>query len=133
MIIGKKYFDHLNPLVPRTASIGPASPDAIYVILPVLPYSQEDDGSFNNPLEIRWIICHELSHGPFSDSEKVLKHFEKKIRKVMYDTSLNGFLPNVPHRWRFTEIFIRAVQVLYLREHEGEKAVKEFIEHEKQN
>ncbi|MGQ0548970.1 MAG: hypothetical protein ACT4PY_04800, partial [Armatimonadota bacterium] len=129
---GRGFVVLPNPLVPRLGWIGLYAPDAHYAILPpplIPPDSSEPVAYASRAMSTRSTACHELSHGPQFHARQRTSGLEPAITQVMARTPASeSFRRSYPGDvWPFSEVLLRAVQVLYLGHNEREEAAASFV------
>ncbi|MGH2372018.1 MAG: hypothetical protein ACRDIC_00860 [bacterium] len=130
---GRGFVVLPNPLAPRLDWIGLYAPEAHYAVLPpplIPPDSPEAVASASRALPTRSTACHELSHGPQFHARRRTSGLEPIIAQVMARTSASdSFRRSYPGDvWPFSEVLLRAVQVLYLRHNEDEEAAASLVQ-----
>ena len=129
---GRPFVAVPNPLTPRSKWIGLSAPDAHYAILPpplILADASEPVAYRSRALQTRSVACHEFSHSPEFHARKSASGLEPAYEEVMARTPANErFRESYPGAtWQFSETLLRALQVAYLRRHEGTEAETRFL------
>ncbi len=130
---GRVFVVLPNPLAPRLAWIGLYAPEAHYAVLPppLIPLDSPEPVAFaSRAVPTRSTACHELSHGPQFHARKQTSGLDPAIGEVMARTPASeSFRKSHPGvAWPFSEVLLRAVQVLYLRHYEGEDAAASLVQ-----
>jgi len=130
---GRGFVVVPNPLTPRLAWIGLSAPDAHYAVIPppiIPPNSPEPVAYASRATLIRSVACHELSHSPEYHARQRATHLKPEIAKVIARTPVSeNFRRSYPGDvWPFSEILLRAVQILYLRHNEDEGAATALVQ-----
>ncbi|MGH2454568.1 MAG: hypothetical protein ACRDF5_12580 [bacterium] len=129
---GRPFVVLPNPLAPRLERIGLYAPEANYAVLPppaIPPDSSEPPTYASRSAATRYVACHELSHGAEFRARKRTPGLEPAIAEVMSRTPAGErFRTSYPGDvWPFSEILLRAVQVLYARHHEDTETAALFL------